>query len=183
VLELVAHMGEIPLGRVAAQLWMLRGEYPGSPSVPALLRWQLFSLNDFSAIRQLLSGGMDDAHAFSYLAALDFAEGGLEEARRELEEGARRFPSSPEVFYNLGLVFLKMKNPEEALAALSQAAGLAGFAETDGFEEQTLLRRCDAFVLAGRFSDAARILKEILEKNPAHPQALQKLRKLEARGE
>jgi tetratricopeptide (TPR) repeat protein len=183
VLNLVAQMGDVPLGRLAARLWMLHSEYPDAPSVPALLRWQLFSLNDFSAIRRLLSGGMNDAHAFSYLAALDFAEGGLAAAREKLEEGALRFPASPEVFYNLGLVFLKMKKPEEALAAFTQAAGLAQFAQTSGLQERTSMRMFDSFVLVGRFSDAARLLKEFLEKNPGHPEALRKLRKLEARGE
>jgi tetratricopeptide (TPR) repeat protein len=162
---------------------MLHSEYPGEPSVSALLRWQLFSLNDFSAIRQLLAGGPDDAHGFSYLAALDFAEGGFLSAREKLEEGALRFPACPEVLYNKGLVHLRMKNPQEALAAFEEAAGRMQAAETQGLGERTDLRVFDSYVLLGRFPEASRALKEFLKKNPAHPEALQKLRKLEARSE
>jgi tetratricopeptide (TPR) repeat protein len=183
VLRLVAQMGDVPLGRITSELWILRGEYPEDPSAAALLRWQLFSLNDFSAIRQLLAGSPDDAHAFSYLAALDFAEGSLLSAREKLEEGALRFPACPEVFYNLGLVHLKMRDPGEALAAFLQASGRMRASQTPGLQERTDLRIFDSYVLLGRFSEAARTLKEFLEKNPAHPEALQKLRKLEARGE
>ncbi|MDR3201185.1 MAG: hypothetical protein LBT68_06965 [Spirochaetales bacterium] len=184
-LAIIAQREEIPLGRVVSELWMLHNDYPDSLSIPALLRWHLFSLNDYPAIRLLLEQGRakEDEHSLSYLAALDFAEGGLVSARETLARQTTDFPACPEGFYNLGLVYTKMRLYKEALGAFQDAAALIDFSETDNLDEHIHFRIFDTLILLGRFSEASAELRRFLDLNPHHPEALQKLRKLEARGE
>ncbi|MCL1818165.1 MAG: tetratricopeptide repeat protein [Spirochaetaceae bacterium] len=183
VLSLVARLGDVPLGRITAELWMLHNDYPEAASVAALLRPQLFSTNDFSGLRRLLEDVKSDAHAYSYRAALDFSEGGFLAARAELEEAAEKFPGCPEVSYNLGLVNLALKNIEGALGSFQRAAEHSEFAQTASLEEHTTLRIFDTLVLLGRYPEATRMIRAFLEENSGHPEALQKFRKLEARRE
>ena len=134
-------------------------------------------------MRMLLSNEKSDPYALSYLAAMDFSEGGLFDAENELLEAISLFPACPESYYNLGLVQLKMNKTEEALKAFEKASSLIAFAETTALGEHTSLKLFDTLVLLGRNSEATRLIKKFLEDYPSHPDALQKLRKLEARGE
>ncbi|MDR1932090.1 MAG: tetratricopeptide repeat protein [Spirochaetales bacterium] len=183
-LRLIAQREELPLGRLVAELWILHNQSPGAGAVSALLRWHLFSMNDYPGIRQLLGPrAEEDEYSLSYLAALDLAEGQPAAAREELLRQTERFPECPEGFYNLGLVYLKLGSCGEALEAFRRAAGVMAFSATYDLDTNTQLRIFDTLVLLGRFPDASSVMRSFLEKNPHHPEALQKLRKLEARGE
>jgi tetratricopeptide (TPR) repeat protein len=181
LLGLIARRTEIPAGRLVSLLWMLRNDYPDSAPVIAVLRWYLFSLTDHAGTRQLLATGTarEDPFTGSYLAAAAFAEGDFDSASRELETAAL-FPACPEGFYNLGLVHSRLGQPEAALAAFRKADGVMEFAQAADLTEQISLREFDTLTALGRFSEAVAVIREFLEKHPGHPDALRKLRKLEA---
>jgi tetratricopeptide (TPR) repeat protein len=182
LLGLIARRAEIPAGRLVSQLWMLHNDYPDSAPVIAVLRWYLFSLTDHAGTRQLLAQAkaQEDPFTGSYLAAADFAEGDFDSASRELETAAALFPACPEGFYNLGLVHSRLGQQEAALAAFGKADGVMDFAQAADLAAQTSLREFDTLTALGRFSEAVAVIREFLEKHPGHPDALRRLRKLEA---
>ncbi|MDR1625611.1 MAG: hypothetical protein LBT33_03645 [Spirochaetia bacterium] len=184
-LGLLARRGDLPIGRIVSELWMLHNDHPGSASVSALLRWHLFSLADHAGMRLLLADPRagEDPYAGSYLAALDFAGGAFDSALRELQTASRLFPACPEGFYNLGLVHSRLRQEEDALAAFGKAREVLEFAQAPDLAQNVDLRRFDALVRLRRFGEAVALMREFLEKYPRHPEGLQKLRKLEARPE
>jgi outer membrane protein assembly factor BamD (BamD/ComL family) len=183
VLRLVAERENLPLRRFVSELWILHNAFPDIPDIPALLRWHLFSLADFPAIRDLLGETAPERFSFSYLAALDFADKNFPAARETLSRQTENFPDCPEGFYNLGIVYLALKNPAGAFDAFEQAAARADYAETGGFGERNALKTMDTLISLGRFPEAHKRIREFLERNPEHPEALRKLKKLEAGGE
>jgi tetratricopeptide (TPR) repeat protein len=183
VLRLVAEREDLPLRRFVSELRILHNAFPDIPDIPALLRWHLFSLADFSAIQELLEETPPERFSSSYLAALDFVEKDFFAAREKLARQTEDFPDCPEGFYNLGLVHLALKKPAEAFTAFEQAASCADYAETADFNERIALKTMDTLIALGRFPEAHKRIQAFLEKNPGHPGVLRKLRKLEARSE
>jgi tetratricopeptide (TPR) repeat protein len=185
VLALLARRADIPAGRLVSQLWMLHNDYPDSASVLALLRWHLFSLADHAGMRLLLAGqtARNEPYTGSYLAALDFSEGAFDSALRELSGETELFPLYPEGFYNLGLVYSHLGRREDALAAFAQARQATEYALLEDMEERVCLWEFETLKALNRLPEAVALLREFLEKYPGHPEALRRLRKLEARRE
>jgi tetratricopeptide (TPR) repeat protein len=80
-------------------------------------------------------------------------------------------------------VHTRLRQYTDALAAFDNAVSAIEFAETADLASRVSLRRFDTLVILGRYPEASNLIKEFLEKNPGHPTALQKFRKLEARRE
>jgi VWFA-related protein len=93
---------------------------------------KLYSRLGFFAVRQVDPVSLDpeaeesrDWKAITDLAARAFNEEDYPEAASALEQLVRRFPEQADLWYNLGLTYLRMNNAEQAVEMLRQAYSLS----------------------------------------------------------
>ncbi|MEI9989103.1 MAG: sulfotransferase [Rhizomicrobium sp.] len=103
----------------------------------------------------------------NYEAAVGLHRAGeLAEAERHYEAVRQAFPRHPGVLHGLGLIRLRTKRPEEAVAYLAEAAAAA---PQNGAIQSDL---GSAYLVLGRYGDAARSFEAAIKYRPGDAQAL-----------
>ncbi|MGH8153460.1 MAG: tetratricopeptide repeat protein, partial [Rhodanobacteraceae bacterium] len=78
-----------------------------------------------AAYRDVLMSAPDTPEALNFIAMCAFSRGEFARAQRGLTRASQLDPTQPELWTNLGIVYLAQQRGEDALGALDRVLGLA----------------------------------------------------------
>ncbi len=129
-----------------------------------------------AAVERLLKDGLRlfprNIMALNNLGSLYHNQGRYEDALPYFQAAAAIDPNSPEVLFNLGLVYIALNQIDKGIEYLAKVCQLAPEIE----EARIYLAEC--LIKAGRNQEAIRTLKELLEINPDNSKAQEILKKI-----